>query len=96
MVLAFNPDSCGCVWVQPGLQSEFQDSQGYTEKPLCVAHEQTNKKTHQNKKSGMYVFCVDSKYKRKYVILNVLFFNMMICNYSHFCENSIIMLFVAE
>jgi hypothetical protein len=21
------------VWVQPGLQSEFQDSQGYTEKP---------------------------------------------------------------
>jgi hypothetical protein len=22
-----------CIWVQPGLQSELQDSQGYTEKP---------------------------------------------------------------
>jgi hypothetical protein len=22
-----------CVWGQPGLQSEFQDGQGYTEKP---------------------------------------------------------------
>jgi hypothetical protein len=30
------------VWGQPGLQSEFQDSQGYTEKP-CL-EKQTNKK----------------------------------------------------
>jgi hypothetical protein len=31
-------------WVrgQPGLQSEFQDSQGYTEKP-CLKNKQTNK-----------------------------------------------------
>jgi hypothetical protein len=35
-------------WVrgQPGLQSEFQDSQGYTEKP-CLK-KQTNKQTNQN------------------------------------------------
>jgi hypothetical protein len=35
-------------WVQgqPGLQSEFQDSQGYTEKP-CL--EKTKNKTKQNK-----------------------------------------------
>jgi hypothetical protein len=31
---------------QPGLQSEFQDSQGYTEKP-CLKKQ--NKKTKQNK-----------------------------------------------
>jgi hypothetical protein len=30
------------VWGQPGLQSEFQDSQGYTEKP-CL--KKTNKQT---------------------------------------------------
>jgi hypothetical protein len=32
------------VWGQPGLQSEFQDSQGYTEKP-CL---KKKKKTHKN------------------------------------------------
>jgi hypothetical protein len=33
------------VWGQPGLQSEFQDSQGYTEKPcLEKQNKQTNKK----------------------------------------------------
>jgi hypothetical protein len=32
-----------CVRGQPGLQSEFQDSQGYTEKP-CL-EKQTNKQT---------------------------------------------------
>jgi hypothetical protein len=39
-------------WV-PGLQSEFQDNQGYTEKP-CLENKQTNKtknKTKQNKKT---------------------------------------------
>jgi hypothetical protein len=36
------------VWGQSGLQSEFQDSQGYTEKP-CLK-KQTNKKTQKNKK----------------------------------------------
>ena len=37
-------------WVpgQPGLQSEFQDSQGYTEKPCLEKNKQTNKQT--NKK----------------------------------------------
>jgi hypothetical protein len=29
------------VWGQPGLQSEFQDSQGYTEKP-CLEKPKTN------------------------------------------------------
>ena len=35
------------IWGQPGLQSEFLDSQGYTEKP-CVK-EKTKTKTKQNK-----------------------------------------------
>jgi hypothetical protein len=33
------------VWGQPGLQSEFQDSQGYTEKPCLETNKQTNKQT---------------------------------------------------
>ena len=39
----------GRFWVQgqPGLQSEFQDRQGYTEAP-CL--EKQNKKTNNNKK----------------------------------------------
>jgi hypothetical protein len=39
----------GDFWVQgqPGLQSEFQDKQGYTEKP-CLK-KQTNKNTNQIK-----------------------------------------------
>ena len=36
------------VKVQPGLQSEFQDSQGYTEKP-CL--KKTKTKTKNNKKT---------------------------------------------
>jgi hypothetical protein len=32
-----------------GLQSKFQDSQGYTEKP-CLKKKQTNKQTNKNKK----------------------------------------------
>jgi hypothetical protein len=35
---------------QPGLQSEFQDSQGYTEKPCLKKQKQTNKKVKQTKK----------------------------------------------
>jgi hypothetical protein len=37
-------------WVQgqPGLQSEFQDSQGYTEKP-CLKNKTKQNKTKQNK-----------------------------------------------
>jgi hypothetical protein len=40
-----------CVRGQPGLQSEFQDSQGYTEKP-CL---KKPKKTKQNKKKTFQV-----------------------------------------
>jgi hypothetical protein len=32
------------VWDQPGLQSEFQDSQGYTEKPCLEKQNKTNRK----------------------------------------------------
>jgi hypothetical protein len=35
----------------PGLQSEFQDSQGYTEKS-CLKKQKTKNKTKQNKKQG--------------------------------------------
>jgi hypothetical protein len=39
-------------WVrgQPGLQSEFQDSQGYTEKPCLEKPKQTNKQTNKKQK----------------------------------------------
>ena len=47
---AFNPSTweaeAGGFLRQPGLQSEFQDSQGYTEKP-CL-EKQTNKQTNKN------------------------------------------------
>jgi hypothetical protein len=48
-------------WVrgQPGLQSEFQDSQGYTEKP-CL--EKTKNKNNNNKKTS-YNHC-QIKFKR--------------------------------
>jgi hypothetical protein len=48
VVCAFNPSTGGSwgvgqedFWVrgQPGLQSEFQDSQGYTEKPCLKMNE---------------------------------------------------------
>jgi hypothetical protein len=38
-----------CVGDQPVLQPEFQDSQGYTEKP-CLKNKQTNKQNNNNKK----------------------------------------------
>jgi hypothetical protein len=40
-------------WVggQPVLQSEFQDSQGYTEKP-CLEKQKTNKQTNKKQKKG--------------------------------------------
>jgi hypothetical protein len=41
---AFNPSTRG----QPGLQSEFRDSQGYTEKP-CLEKQNKQNKTKQNK-----------------------------------------------
>jgi hypothetical protein len=43
-------------WVrgQPGLQSEFQDSHGYTEKPCLRKKESENKKAKTNKKIHIY------------------------------------------
>jgi hypothetical protein len=40
-----------CVQNQSGLQSEFQDSQGYTEKP-CL--EKTNKKRKRERKGKVF------------------------------------------
>ena len=61
VALAFNPSTreaeAGDFWVrgQPGLQSEFQDSQDYTEKP-CLKKtknkKQKNKKQKTNKKTN--------------------------------------------
>jgi hypothetical protein len=54
VVHAFNPstweaEAGGFLSLRPaGLQSEFQDSQGYTEKPYLEKTKQTNKQT--NKK----------------------------------------------
>jgi hypothetical protein len=38
---------------QPGLQSEFQDSQGYTEKPY-LEKQKTNNNNNNNKKDGRH------------------------------------------
>jgi hypothetical protein len=45
-------------WVQgqPGLQSEFQDSQGYTEKPCLEKQHKTKQKPAQCDKPGIKVF----------------------------------------
>jgi hypothetical protein len=40
---------------QPGLQSEFQDSQGYTEKP-CLEKQNKNKQTNKQKSRGAGFF----------------------------------------
>jgi hypothetical protein len=52
VVHVFNPSTWEAeagVGGQPGLQSEFQDSQGYTEKP-CLKKPKTNNKNKQTKK----------------------------------------------
>jgi hypothetical protein len=43
-------------WVrgQPGLQSEFKDSQGYTEKP-CLEKQKTKQTNQKNQKPGFTV-----------------------------------------
>jgi hypothetical protein len=59
VVHTFNPSTweaeAGDFWVrgQPRLQSEFQDSQGYTEKPCLEKQNKTKQnKTKQNKNSA--------------------------------------------
>jgi hypothetical protein len=47
---AFNPSLWEAVRGQPGLQSEFQDSQGYTEKPCVEKPKPKPKNKKQNKK----------------------------------------------
>ena len=43
------------VWGQPGLQSEFQDSQGYTEKP-CLRKPKKKKKNKNKNQNQSYQF----------------------------------------
>jgi hypothetical protein len=42
------------VWGQPGLQSEFQDRQDYTEKPCLEKQKQTNKKKKKEEKKTAF------------------------------------------
>jgi hypothetical protein len=53
---AFGRQRQADFWVrgQPGLQSEFQDSQGYTEKPCLEKQNKTKQKT--NKKNQVTHF----------------------------------------
>jgi hypothetical protein len=54
----------GDFWVrgQPGLQSEFQDSQGYTEKPCLEKNKNKNKKKRKEKKMyDLYIQIIPSK-----------------------------------
>jgi hypothetical protein len=61
VALTFNPSTweaeAAAIRGQPGLQSEFQDSQGYTEKP-CL-EKQTNKK---NQKIQQWWPCLYSQH----------------------------------
>jgi hypothetical protein len=59
----FNPstqkaEAAAFLWVrgQPGLQSEFQDSQGYTEKPCFEKTKTKNKRTHAQIKTGIVFY----------------------------------------
>jgi hypothetical protein len=51
---AFNPSTREAdfwVWGQPGLQSEFQDSPGYKEKPCLKKKKTKNKKQKQKNRN---------------------------------------------
>ena len=49
------------IWSQPGLQSKFQDSQGYTEKSCLKKPKQTNKQTKSFKKLSLVSLSRDWK-----------------------------------
>jgi hypothetical protein len=49
VVHTFNPSTWEAEAGQPGLQSEFQDSQGYTEKPCLEKNKTKQNKTKQKK-----------------------------------------------
>jgi hypothetical protein len=57
---AFNPTTwkaeAGGVRGQPGLQSEFQDSQGYTEKPYLEKPKTKTQNKNQNNKTFVVVY----------------------------------------
>jgi hypothetical protein len=59
------------VWGQPGLQSEFQDSQGYTEKPCLEKQKQNKKQTNKqtNKKDSWSYKANIKSFKTKSPIL---------------------------
>jgi hypothetical protein len=44
------------IWGQPDLQSEFQDSQGYTEKPCLEKPKKKKKKKRKEKKKISHLF----------------------------------------
>jgi hypothetical protein len=59
---------------QPGLQSEFQDSQGYTEKP-CLEKQKQNKKQNLKKSSKEFFSLLFSTFPFKsYVLLTQINF----------------------
>jgi hypothetical protein len=57
-----------CIWGQPGLQSQFQDSQGYTEKPC-----REEKRTHTCMCVCMCIYTCMYMYLERYIdIKNLL------------------------
>jgi hypothetical protein len=55
------------VWGQPGLQSEFQDSEGYTEKPCLEKKKKKKRKKIKTKDPESYLKkLIKSKYKILY------------------------------
>jgi hypothetical protein len=65
---------------QPGLQSEFQDSQGYTEKPCCKGKQNKTKQQQQKKKNKKPVLYVN-------VWAFFLIFHMTLPRFAHVAEH---------
>jgi hypothetical protein len=92
LILALGRQRQEDFWVRghPGLQSEFQDSQGYTEKPYlkrqnkAKQNKQTNKQTNKSLTSGMV-------FLGKFLIIILVYFrqdikNSMTLSHSFFSE----------
>jgi hypothetical protein len=77
LVLALGRQRQADFWVQgqPGLQSEFQDSQGYTEKP-CLEKPKKKKKKELRRRGLRKTLATDPK--STYFIKNVTVYNSLL------------------
>jgi hypothetical protein len=70
----FNPstqeaEAGGFLSLRPGLQSEFQDSQGYTEKPCLEKQKQQTKQKQKQNYIYIYIYIISLSGKTSELIL---------------------------